>query len=41
MEQQLLTSGFWEALGAVDIPLLILVGFIGWKTPIDCRPMAA
>jgi hypothetical protein len=31
MEQQLLTSEFWEALGAVDIPLLILAGFIGWK----------
>jgi hypothetical protein len=31
MEQQLLTSEFWEVLGVVDIPLLILAGFIGWK----------
>lgn len=31
MEQQSFASGFWEALGAVDILLLLLAGFIGWK----------
>jgi signal transduction histidine kinase len=31
MEQQSFTSEFWEALGAVDILLLILAGFFGWK----------
>jgi|SRR5215471_7168416 len=31
MEQQPFTSEFWEALGAVDILLLALAGFIGWK----------
>jgi hypothetical protein len=31
MVQQLLTSEFWEALVAVDIPLLLIAGFIGWK----------
>ena len=31
MEQQPFTSEFWEALGAVDILLLVLAGFIGWK----------
>ena len=31
MEQQLLIAEFWQALGVVDIPLLILAGFIGWK----------
>jgi hypothetical protein len=31
MEQQSFTSEFWGALGAVDILLLILAGFFGWK----------
>jgi hypothetical protein len=29
MEQ--LTSEFWEAMGAVDILLLLIAGFVGWK----------
>ena len=29
MEQ--LTSEFWEAMGAVDILLVLIAGFIGWK----------
>jgi hypothetical protein len=31
MEQQSFTSEFWAALGAIDILLLILAGFFGWK----------
>jgi hypothetical protein len=31
MEQQSFTSEFWETLGALDILLLVLAGFFGWK----------